>query len=27
MFCYVPCCHFHDKVHKHVLTCQAPTPH
>jgi hypothetical protein len=23
----VPCFHFHDKVHKHLLTCHAPTPH
>ena len=23
----VPCFHFHDKVHKHVLTLQEPTPH
>jgi len=23
----VQCLHFHDKVHKHVLTCHAPTPH
>jgi len=23
----VPCFHFHDEIHKHLLTCQAPTPH
>jgi hypothetical protein len=23
----IPCLHFHDKVHKHVLMRQAPTPH
>jgi hypothetical protein len=23
----VPCFHFHDKVHKPLLTCHAPTPH
>ena len=23
----VRCLHFHDVVHKHVLTCHAPTPH
>ena len=23
----VPGFHFHDEVHKHLLTCQAPTPH
>jgi hypothetical protein len=23
----VPCFHFRDKVHKHLLICQAPTPH
>ena len=25
--CDVPCFHFHDKVHKHLLTCHASTPH
>ena len=24
--CVVPCFHFHGEVHKHLLTCQAPTP-